>query len=135
MKTTMFLLLISVFLFSLFSPVCGEEQAIHIDKPLYDKMIRFGLQEHKRKKYLNAKEFFKKAIVADPTSDIVWKYYDLSVVFALAEKVNNNQSLIKPGVSITSEAEPIKNVNSNSSADKKGLSTNQPEVDGDDGCF
>ncbi|MCP3901167.1 MAG: hypothetical protein GY707_15790 [Desulfobacteraceae bacterium] len=134
MKTTMFLLLISIFLFSLSSPVCGEEQAIHINKPLYDKMVRSGLQEHERKRYLNAKNYFKKAIIADPTSDIVWKYYDLSVVFALAEKVNNNHSLIKPGVSTISKVYAIKNVHPNSSAKNKALSENQPEVD-DDGCY
>ena len=56
------------------------------DKVQCAKMIRFGKQAYMRGKYLDAKEYFRKAVQADPQSALAWQYYDLASVFALAEK-------------------------------------------------
>jgi hypothetical protein len=41
--------------------------------------------------------------MADPTSMKAWSFYDLSAVFALAEKVEQNANLIAPGTSVRGE--------------------------------
>jgi len=62
-------------------------------------MLRFGKQYYMRGKYLDAKEYFRKAVQADPTSQKAWQYYDLATIFALAEKVEKNANLIAPDTS------------------------------------
>jgi hypothetical protein len=57
-----------------------------------------------RGKYLDAKEYFRKALQADPASMNAWTYYDMTVVFALAEKVEKNSNLVLPDVSTRQEA-------------------------------
>jgi tetratricopeptide (TPR) repeat protein len=70
-----------------------------VDKEKAAEMVRFGIQSYQRSKYLDAKEYFRKAIQADPGSAVAWRYYDLAVIYALAEKVNKNMGLIAPDVS------------------------------------
>ena len=48
---------------------------------------------------LDAKEYFRRAGQADPASPFAWRHYDLSVISALAEKVNKDTGLIAPDVS------------------------------------
>jgi hypothetical protein len=87
--------------------VVGEERKLFIpDKALCAKMLRFGKQAYMRGKYLNAKEYFRRAVQADPASLVAWRYYDLAAVFALAEKVEQDVSLIAPGVSTRGEPAP-----------------------------
>ena len=62
-------------------------------------MLATGKQAYQRGKYLDAKEYFRKAIQADPTSTVAWRYYDTAVIFGLAEKVGKNSDLIAPDVS------------------------------------
>jgi tetratricopeptide (TPR) repeat protein len=69
------------------------------DKALCAEMIRFGIQSYQRGKYLDAKEHFRKAVQADPSSTEAWRHYDLAVIYALAEKINKNTGLIAPDVS------------------------------------
>ena len=69
------------------------------DKALCAEMIRFGKQSYQRGKFLDAKEYFRRAVQADPSSPLAWKHYDLSVISALAEKVNKDTGLIAPDVS------------------------------------
>ena len=73
------------------------------DKELCAKMIRFGTEAYARGKYLDAKEYFRKAVKADPTSSKAWRYYDQAVIFGLAEKVEKNANLVLPDVSSRQE--------------------------------
>ena len=73
------------------------------DKELCAKMIRFGTEAYARGKYLDAKEYFRKAVKADPTSIKAWRYYDQAVIFGLAEKVEKDTNLILPDVSTRQE--------------------------------
>ncbi len=77
------------------------------DKALCAEMIRFGNQAYMRGKYLDAKEFFRKAVRADPASQKAWQHYDLAIIFALAEKTEKNTSLIAPDVSNREESGSI----------------------------
>ena len=87
--------------------VVGEEQKLFIpDKALCAKMLRFGKQAYMRGKYLDAKAYFRKAVQADPASQVAWRYYDLAAVFALAERVEQDASLIAPGTSTRGEPAP-----------------------------
>ena len=66
-------------------------------------MIRFGSEAYARGKYLDAKEYFRKAVKADPTSLNAWRYYDQAIIFGLAEKVEKNANLVLPDVSSRQE--------------------------------
>jgi tetratricopeptide (TPR) repeat protein len=65
-------------------------------------MIRHGQEAYQRGKYLDAKEYFRKAVQADPSSLAAWAYYDQAVIFALAEKVEKNANLVMPDTSTRS---------------------------------
>jgi hypothetical protein len=75
------------------------------DKALCDRMIRFGQEAYARGKYLDAKEYFRKAVTADPTSLKAWRFYDQAVIFGLAEKVEKNANLLSPDVSTRQETQ------------------------------
>jgi tetratricopeptide (TPR) repeat protein len=92
-------------LFLLFPPVVSAEESSQkgTDKALCATMIRHGQEAYQRGKYLDAKEYFRKALQADPSSLAAWAYYDQAVIFALAEKVEKNANLIMPDTSTRSE--------------------------------
>ena len=73
------------------------------DKALCGKMLRFGKEAYMRGKYLDAKEYFRKAIKADPGSMEAWIFYDQAVIFALAEKVEKKADLVLPDTSTRKE--------------------------------
>jgi hypothetical protein len=73
------------------------------DKELCARMIRFGKEAYKRGKYLDAKEYFRRAVQADSSAFKAWRYYDQAVIFALAEKVEKNANLVQPDVSVRRE--------------------------------
>jgi len=73
------------------------------DKELCARMLRFGQEAYVRGKYLDAKEYFRKAVKADPTSPKAWRYYDQAVIFGLAEKVEKTANLTLPDVSTRQE--------------------------------
>lgn len=101
-------------------------------------MIRFGLEAQERKKYLDAKEYFREALQTDPNSDLAWKYYDMAVLFALAEKVKKNGRLLAPVAMKTQTAESpapppaVKQVTTESTG-AEGVEFTI--VDDEDGCY
>ncbi|MCF8130290.1 MAG: hypothetical protein K9N10_17405 [Deltaproteobacteria bacterium] len=86
-------------------PIVQAEESSQkgVDKALCAKMIRHGQEAYQRGKYLDAKEYFRKAVKADPSSLAAWAYYDQAVIFALAEKVEKNANLVLPDTSTRSE--------------------------------
>ena len=81
----------------------ADQKAFVPDKALCAKMLRFGKQAYQRGRYLDAKEYFRKAVQADPFSSDAWRYYDLAAVFALAEKVEQDVDILRPGASSRQE--------------------------------
>ncbi len=79
------------------------------DKLLCAKMIRFGKEAYQRGQFQDAKEFFRRATIADPSSKKAWRFYDQSVLFALAEKVEakENRDLLSPGTSMGSRIQVL----------------------------
>ena len=96
---TLMAFILSAFIFLPQNTPAQEAKAFVPDKALCAEMIRFGRQSYQRGRFLDAKEYFRKAVQADPASPLAWRYYDLSVISALAEKVNKNTGLIAPDVS------------------------------------
>jgi hypothetical protein len=91
--------ILSAFIFLPQNAPAQEAKAFTPDKALCAQMIRFGNQSYQRGKFLDAKEYFRRAVQADPASSLAWRHYDLSIISALAEKVNKNTGLIAPDVS------------------------------------
>jgi hypothetical protein len=107
-KSKWSILAATVFLLTIiFSPLtCVTAQDASVSKPekaLSARMLRFGQEAYVRGKYLDAKEYFRKAVIADPTSLTAWRYYDQAVIFGLAEKVEKNANLVLPDVSTRQE--------------------------------
>ncbi len=99
MKKIISVLGVSIFLiliFFSFSLIAQKDLKSCVDKKLCAEMIRKGKEAYLRGRYLEAKGFFKKAIQADPTSKEAWIGYDLSVIYALAQKVEKNTGYLTP---------------------------------------
>ncbi len=96
---TLMAFILSAFIFLPQNTPAQEAKVFVPDKALCAEMIRFGKQSYQRGKFLNAKEYFRRAVQADPASPLAWRHYDLSVISALAEKVNKDTGLIAPDVS------------------------------------
>ena len=108
MKLKLFaLIVLACFISALFYPLkhsfSQDPTNCPPDKELCAKMLRYGKQSYERGKYLDAKEYFRKAVTADPTSLTAWRYYDQAVIFGLAEKVEKNADLVFPDVSTRQE--------------------------------
>jgi len=84
----------------------ADEKTPCVDKEQCERMLRFGQEAYARGKYLDAKEFFRKAVQADPSSLKAWRYYDQAVLFGLAEKVEQNADLTFPSASRRTEGPP-----------------------------
>jgi len=96
---TLMAFILSAFIFLPQNAPAQEAKVFVPDKTLCAEMIRFGKQSYQRGKFLDAKEYFRRAVQADPASPLAWRHYDLSVISALAEKVNKDTGLIAPDVS------------------------------------
>lgn len=107
MKKKIFLCVLVMFVLAFFlgvsQLVTAQDKNICINRDLCVKMIRLGEEAYWRGRYLDAKQYFKKAIQADPTSEKAWRYYDLATIYALAEKVEKNLNLVAPDVSTRQE--------------------------------
>jgi tetratricopeptide (TPR) repeat protein len=82
----------------------AETKSTAQDKALSAKMLRLGKEAYSRGKYLDAKEYFRKAVQADPGSNEAWRHYDQSVIFGLAEKVEKDAGFLVPDISTRAEA-------------------------------
>jgi TPR repeat protein len=98
--------LLSTILIFPWNALAEDAAASAPEKKQCAEMIRFGKQSYERGKYLDAKEYFRKAVQADPSSSAAWRHYDLAVIYALAEKVNKNTDLIAPDASPQAPAAP-----------------------------
>ncbi len=105
--------------------------AIVPDKARCGEMIRFGKQAYDRGKFLDAKSYFRQAVQADAASDMAWHYYDLSVVSALAEKVNKDSDLLAPDVSERGQIQPSSGA---ASPPPKPVKKKRIPVEEDEGC-
>jgi hypothetical protein len=64
-----------------------EKPEACINEELCAEKIRYGTEAFNRKDYRQAKAYFRQAVQADPGSLKAWSYYDLSVMYDVAEQV------------------------------------------------
>ncbi|WP_461208213.1 hypothetical protein [Desulfocurvus sp. DL9XJH121] len=64
------------------------------DAALSARLIRFGTVAAGRGRHAEAKRFFWKAILVDPTSTLAWKNYDQAVLHVLADRVDRSPGLV-----------------------------------------
>jgi hypothetical protein len=102
------------------------------DKARCGELIRFGKQAYDRGKFLDAKAYFRQAVQSDSTSHVAWHYYDLSVVSALAEKVDKDSDLLSPDVSERGQVQPSSGVAS--SPPPAPVKKKKIVVEEDEGC-
>lgn len=103
------------------------------DKSLCAKMIQSGKQAYQAGRYLDAKEYFRKAIQADPSSAAAWEHYDLAITHALAEKVEKKSGLIAPD---ESAKDPAKAVEASPAPPQPQAPAKKPKfvIEEDEGC-
>jgi hypothetical protein len=69
-------------------------QAYPLDPETSALMLRKGKESFSRARYGEAKDYFRKAIQADPNSQKAWSYYDLAQLYAVAEQVKNHGRVV-----------------------------------------
>ena len=69
-------------------------QAYTIDPELCALMLRKGKEAFSRARYGEARDFFRKAVQADPTSQKAWSNYDLAQLYTVAEQFKNHGRII-----------------------------------------
>jgi len=60
-----------------------------LDKELCAQKLLFGRESFDRGKFNQAKTYFREAVQADPSSVKAWAFYDLSMMYAVAEQIKN----------------------------------------------
>jgi hypothetical protein len=69
-------------------------QAYTVDPELCALMLRKGREAFSRARYGEARDFFRKAVQADPASQKAWSNYDLAQLYAVAEQFRNHGRII-----------------------------------------
>lgn len=64
------------------------------DATLCGRLIRFGKVAQARGRHVEAKRYFWKAILVDPTSTLAWKNYDQAVLHTIADQVDRLPGLV-----------------------------------------
>jgi tetratricopeptide (TPR) repeat protein len=69
-------------------------QAFPVDPDGSALMLRKGKESFSRARYGEAREYFRKAIQADPHSQKAWSYYDLAQLYTVAEQFKNHGRVV-----------------------------------------
>ena len=111
--------------------VTGEQ------KTMCSNLIRHGKEELQRKKFSQAKKFFREAIQVDPANKTAWKYYDQAVIFALAAQVRVDDSLTRidsEPSSVPKAAQPAEESKDDTVTDKPSSEKDGDEEEEEEGC-
>ncbi len=65
------------------------------DAGLSAEMMRKGEESFGRSRYGEAREFFHRAILADPASTNGWSWYDLALIYNIAEQFKNHGKIVE----------------------------------------
>ncbi len=112
----LFILGLAIFLFSGWglewanAQTSGAGQAIQVDPERSAMLVRKGQESFSRSKFNEAKDFFRKAVQADPTSQKAWSYYDLSIFYTVGEQYKNHGKIVlssAPQLEAAQEAPPV----------------------------
>jgi len=72
----------------------GAGQAFQMDPERSALLLRKGQESFSRSRFNEAKDFFRKAVQADPTSQKAWSYYDLSLFYTVGEQYKNHGKIV-----------------------------------------
>ncbi len=92
-----------------YAQTSGSGQTLQVDPERCALMLRKGQESFSRSKYNEAKDFFRKAVQADPTSQKAWSYYDLSLFYTVGEQYKNHGKIVlssAPPAEATQELTP-----------------------------
>jgi|GEM_PF-5591735 len=65
------------------------------DVGLSAEMMRKGEESFGRSRYGEAREYFHKAILTDPASINSWSWYDLALIYTIAEQFKNHGEIVE----------------------------------------
>ena len=77
-----------------YSQVTSAGQAFPVDPDNSALMLRKGKEAFSRARYTEAKEYFRKAVQADPNSQKAWSHYDLAQLYTVAEQFKNHGRVV-----------------------------------------
>lgn len=103
-----------------------SDSAKEYDRRLSERLLRFGEMSFERGDILEARHFYKEAIIADPTHKTAWKKYNIAFLALISVKVENDPEFL-PDYGTDLETEPSEN-------DSAPVSANTAVEDEDDGC-
>lgn len=87
-------------------PAQEKKPAVCFDKKLCAEKLRYGSEAFARGAYGEAKAFFRQAVQADPLSATAWAYYDLSVMYDVADQVKKAGQVKVSGAPLPSSVPP-----------------------------
>ena len=64
------------------------------DRPLCERLIRFGQVAFDRGQLVEAKHFFQKAITVDPGYTLAWKKYNMALLAIISAKVETDPGFL-----------------------------------------
>ncbi len=98
------------------------------NRPLCERLIRFGQVAYERGQIAEAKHFFQKAIIVDPTHKGAWRKYNLAFLALVSEKVADDPSYLPI---FSSDSGSTKH---DATRTPNRMSTETQEDNDDDGC-
>lgn len=75
-------------------------QTVH-DRPLCERLIRFGQVAFDRGQLVEAKHFFQKAITVDPGYTLAWKKYNMALLSLISARVETDPGFLPDFLSDT----------------------------------
>jgi hypothetical protein len=94
------------------------------DRPLCERLIRFGQVAFDRGQLLEAKHFFQKAITVDPGYRLAWKKYNMALLALISDRVESDPGFLPDSSSDSTFSSDAPHQNS----------TYKVNDDDDDGC-
>ena len=80
-----------------------QKKACPPDKESCARMIRHGREAFERGRYGEARAYFRKAVAADPESEVAWRHYDMAILYDMGRQIATTGKYIPavPPVTIT----------------------------------
>jgi hypothetical protein len=72
----------------------GQRESSISNKELCGLMIRKGKESFSRNRFSEAKDYFRRAVSADPSSQDAWSNYDLALIYSVAEQFRNHGTVV-----------------------------------------
>lgn len=115
-------------------PAEVKKSEYRIDKKLCAEKLRYGRQAFARGAYGQAKAYFKQAVQADPLNATAWAFYDLSVMYDVADQVKRAGQVKVSGAPLPSSIPQVQPGAAPATAPKVSVPPSIPVIKPDEGC-